>query len=569
MAAALVTMLLCALQASAQQASITLQNCAGELCQNNNTEWSLTKSGQLVGSAITWTVTATRGATSNNLIQVNGYIEIKNTGTANATIGNIVVNLTKPTVSPAHGVPYVSVAADCADATNGDTATTCNIVKAASQEDQGINGAQGAGNYATSGPKGTFTETAGSGSLNFTDATNNTVFSLFPQPSIAPNASVKLLYIATFNNTQLNLSTGSSLRVEVLVSFGNAGARGGSGSTASNIDINGNLAFDGDEFNVRSVPCRYTKSVPALEQSNNQVTLSDTDSNISQTGTVTHTNFTTAIGSGTGTEAVSATTTRTVSVDIDAGSSGGTITNTAHLDGQDTFVTVNGPINPLTGLPTFSFSFPCCVGIHLQAADTQNINVNGFVPGQFCTITQGGWGAPPHGNNPGALLATNFSTVYPSGFVEVGIPGASGFSIKLNGSGAVCNYLPAGGTPGTLSADIVTSLACSTGPSSPSTSSGVFGGQVLTLQLNVNFSAGNIFPLGLGNLSLCNLTDALSPMNGLTIAQVLDEARKVLGGGTSTYGLSTSQLNGLVDGLNNAFDDCTSVSAFAAAHLCR
>ena len=92
---------------------------------------------------------------------------------------------------------------------------------------------------------------------------------------------------------------------------------------------------------------------------------------------------------------------------------------------------------------------------------------------------------------------------------------------------------------------------------------------MLTLQLNVNFSAGNIFPLGLGNLSLCNLTDALSPMNGLTIAQVLDEARKVLGGGTSTYGLSTSQLNGLVDGLNNAFDDCTSVSAFAAAHLCR
>src|ERR1043166_7518776 len=41
----------------------------------------------------------------------------------------------------------------------------------------------------------------------------------------------------------------------------------------------------------------------------------------------------------------------------------------------------------------------------------------------FCSYTQGGWGAPPNGNNPAPLLLKNFATVFPSGYVEIGIPG--------------------------------------------------------------------------------------------------------------------------------------------------
>ena len=56
-----------------------------------------------------------------------------------------------------------------------------------------------------------------------------------------------LLYTASFNNTVLGLAAGAQVRVEVIVSFGNAGPRGGSGASAKNIDINGNGLPDTDE----------------------------------------------------------------------------------------------------------------------------------------------------------------------------------------------------------------------------------------------------------------------------------------------------------------------------------
>jgi hypothetical protein len=256
------------------QASITLLNNAEKLCYHNNTEWSITKTADASGltngsGTITWTVNAVRGATSNNLIQANGVITVKNTGTAPATIGNIVVNLQKPN-SPKKGsnASYVSVAADVADATYGDAATSDKIVAAGSQENPLTNAAWGTNNYKVSGAQGTFTETpGGSGSLEFTDASSNTVWAISPQQTIAPNASITLLYKATFDNTVLNISVGTSLRVEALVSFGNAGGRGGSGASATNIDVNGD-GLGPDDANVRTVPSRVTDSLPTLKLCN-------------------------------------------------------------------------------------------------------------------------------------------------------------------------------------------------------------------------------------------------------------------------------------------------------------
>src|SRR3989454_5276378 len=140
--AALAVMTLGTTTAFAQQASITLVNCSNALCNANDTAWTLAKTPDLQtftgNNTITWTVTATKGATTDNFITVNGFIAVKNTGTAGATIGNIVVNLQKPrtgqNTGPCRNVPWVSAAADVATANSGDTATHANIVAAASTE---------------------------------------------------------------------------------------------------------------------------------------------------------------------------------------------------------------------------------------------------------------------------------------------------------------------------------------------------------------------------------------------------------------------------------------------------
>jgi len=194
-------------------------------------------------------------------IQMYGNLTVKNTGTAKVTIGNIVVNLQKPN-SPEKGsnASYVSVAADVADATHGDAATAASIVAAGSQENQRTNALWGTNNYTVSGAKGTFVETPASGSLEFTEADSNTVWAISPEQTIAPNASINLHYQANFDNTVLKITATSSLSVEVLVSLGNADARGGSGATATNIDINGNTTIDSDEANVRTVPSRIGRN---------------------------------------------------------------------------------------------------------------------------------------------------------------------------------------------------------------------------------------------------------------------------------------------------------------------
>src|SRR5438093_421276 len=99
------------------QASITLQNCDAKYCYTHNNNWTLTKTitGNTVSAGvgtITWTIGATKsdGGTS---FTVHGGLTIYNSGTAPATIGNIVVNLQKPNNKKIAGknVPWVSAAA--------------------------------------------------------------------------------------------------------------------------------------------------------------------------------------------------------------------------------------------------------------------------------------------------------------------------------------------------------------------------------------------------------------------------------------------------------------------------
>jgi hypothetical protein len=550
------------------QASITLTNCNAELCHANNTEWTLTKEPSSQGpfsggETINWTVTATKGDTSANSLTVDGLVTVTNTGSANATIGNIVINLQKKLVNTSN---WVSVAADVADATNGDAATTARIVAAASAENSAVNASFGPPNYTVSGAQGTFVETAGSGPLSFTDADSNTIFSLTPQVSLAPGNSITLLYSATFNNSVLGLAAGTQLRTEAMVTFGNAGLRGGSGSTTSNIDINGNGVIGTDEANVRTVPCRVTRNVPTLKEGNASVTLKDAESDVTVTGTgIGFSNFSTGIGvdnTGSG-EVISTDTTATVSGEASCTPpSSGNINNTAHLNGESCSVIVQGPqigTDPVTGLPVYQqFEFPCVVGADLDASANVTVACEVVPPTtpDVCTYTQGGWGGTPNGNNPAQLLATNFSSVYSSG-VEVGIPGASGYSMQFTSASTVGVYLPAGKSPAALTADLVNPT---------SSSSGVFGGQVLALQLNVDFNnAGLTHDPDFAGLKLCNTGTSL---DGSTVGQILVAANTALGGGALPAGYTISGLNNLVDNLNQSFDNCVA-SAFFSSNLCR
>ncbi len=179
-----------------------------------------------------------------------------------------------------------------------------------------------------------------------------------------------------------------------------------------------------------------------------------------------------------------------------------------------------------------------------------------FTNGQYCTFTQGGWGAPPHGTNPGALLAADFSTVYPASVYPAGliIGYTSQHTMTFASALVIQDYLPAGGKPKALTADYPTS-----------TSSGVFGGQVLTLELNVDFGNAGLFPDPgiVGNLVLSNTGTSF---DGQTVSDVLAVANQALGGGPLPADYTISSLNDLVTLLNQGFDNCLP-SGWVQSHL--
>ena len=194
------------------------------------------------------------------------------------------------------------------------------------------------------------------------------------------------------------------------------------------------------------------------------------------------------------------------------------------------------PASGFTGIDTFTYTISD--GRGGTATATVTITVSGCVVGVSTTYTQGGWGANPNGNNPGALLAARFATVYPLG-VQVG--GAR--ALKFTSAAAVAAFLPQGGTAGVLSAS-------ATNPTS--SAAGVLAGQVLALQLNVDFSTVGITKFGLGNQIVGS-----GKLAGYTVAQVLALANAVMGGGALPTGVTISDINGVADSINQNYDNGT------------
>jgi hypothetical protein len=169
----------------------------------------------------------------------------------------------------------------------------------------------------------------------------------------------------------------------------------------------------------------------------------------------------------------------------------------------------------------------------------------------YCTSSQGGWGADAHGGNTGAILASSFGIVYPSGVTVGGT-----YTMTFTSASAVNSYLPAGGTPGTLSADYIDPT---------STSSGVFGAQVLTLQLNLGLQS--YLPGFVNSIDSLKLSGTGTSLDGSTVSQIEAAAQTALGGGALPSGYTISSLESLVDQLNNAFEENCTASDWANAHL--
>jgi hypothetical protein len=156
------------------------------------------------------------------------------------------------------------------------------------------------------------------------------------------------------------------------------------------------------------------------------------------------------------------------------------------------------------------------------------------------------------------VLTENFDTIYGTNGVHVGLTCTSNqFGMTFTSPAAIQNYLPAGGKAGVLD-------ACLLNPSS--SHSGNLGGEVLALELNVDFSAAGFTQGPGGPFGSLNLCGSGTSLDGMSISQILAAANKALGKGGMPAGFNPNSLRNLLHQLNLSFDDCHP-HGFAQQHL--
>lgn len=168
---------------------------------------------------------------------------------------------------------------------------------------------------------------------------------------------------------------------------------------------------------------------------------------------------------------------------------------------------------------------------------------------QFRTQTQGGWGSPANGNNPGRYRNARFSQAFPLGLRI----GCSGRWLRLTTAAAVDAFLPTGGparmlNPGTL-----------VDPGQGYRN--VLAGQLVALTLSVGFDAADP-AFGAANMTLGNAIIQSGTFQGWTVQELLDEANRFIGGCASSY--TAGQLNTALTAANESFVDGTGNSGFLA-----
>jgi hypothetical protein len=137
------------------------------------------------------------------------------------------------------------------------------------------------------------------------------------------------------------------------------------------------------------------------------------------------------------------------------------------------------------------------------------------------TQTPGGWGADPHGNNPGTYLHKNFTKAFPGG-VTIG----SLHTVKFTTAQSITDYLPAGGKAEKLTRSYV----------NPTTDQlkNVLVQHILALTLSVGFDDADP-AFSSSGVALGDMIIKSGPFANWTVRAFLAEANKVLGGSPSSF----------------------------------
>ena len=166
--------------------------------------------------------------------------------------------------------------------------------------------------------------------------------------------------------------------------------------------------------------------------------------------------------------------------------------------------------------------------------------------GMFRTQTQGGWGAPPNGNNSGAYLHTNFDLAF--GILTVGcFPG--NYYVKVTSAQEITDLLPVGGSASVLTANYT----------DPASLKNVLVGQLISLKLSVGFDAydPNFSP---SNVALGDMVIASGTFQGKSVSEFSHIADKVLGGCSSAY--SIQDVLTTATSINENFDNGTTNNGY-------
>jgi len=190
-----------------------------------------------------------------------------------------------------------------------------------------------------------------------------------------------------------------------------------------------------------------------------------------------------------------------------------------------------------------------------------------WLNGDLTSYDQFGWDTNATAST---LLTNNFTNVYGGGSLFIG---GDPYFLAFTSGSAILDYMISTGAAGPLT---------SNREDPTDTASGTFGGDVLALQLDVDFAdAGKLSAgsgLKFGDLTICGLTSdpqdhkSVAALNGTSVRDLLAIDNALLGGGSSG-GFTAGDILGLDDvtgeaagGVSGAFEGGTP-STFAQAHL--
>jgi len=158
--------------------------------------------------------------------------------------------------------------------------------------------------------------------------------------------------------------------------------------------------------------------------------------------------------------------------------------------------------------------------------------------GQLRTQTPGGWGAEPHGNNPGTYLHANFANAFPGG-LTVGCAG--NYHLTLTTAQAITDLLPTGGKAEVLTQNYTNLAAIKN----------VLVGHLVALTLSTGFDVYDP-NFGKAGIGLGDMKIGSGLFAGWTVSAFLAEANKALGG-CGSY--TPAQVLETADKINANYDD--------------